>query len=249
MAGRGWRALKDIDLAVAKGGTKPVKLLLAPATSPTRCSTRCADRGGCCSTTRSTAGISTCSSANSRCATSMPLTARLHRDPLTVPREELLLSKLQIVELTANDQSDVYNLLFHNEVGDGDGRRGGPISASFIARCAPATGACGAPAAEHHPLAAEPGLLRSSRRSGRSWPAGWSRCGTVSTPSRRAGGGGCATRWATGSAGTPSPRKSGRRLAELARVDDAGLAMLVVNAYREARYRCWPNSTGRPLSS
>jgi hypothetical protein len=59
----------------------------------------------------------------------IPMTARLGREPLTVPREELLLSKLQIVELTANDQADIYNLLFHNDVGDGqDG-----ISAPFIA--------------------------------------------------------------------------------------------------------------------
>jgi hypothetical protein len=35
----------------------------------------------------------------------IPLTARLDRAPLTVPPEELLLSKLQIVEATANDQS------------------------------------------------------------------------------------------------------------------------------------------------
>ncbi len=56
----------------------------------------------------------------------LPLTARLGRESLTVPKEELLLTKLQIVELTENDQSDIYNLLFHNEVGAG-------ISAAFIA--------------------------------------------------------------------------------------------------------------------
>jgi hypothetical protein len=59
----------------------------------------------------------------------IPMTARLNREPLTVPREELLLSKLQIVELTANDQADIYNLLFHNEVSDDPGG----ISASFVA--------------------------------------------------------------------------------------------------------------------
>ncbi|HET7015830.1 MAG TPA: hypothetical protein VFI65_18055 [Streptosporangiaceae bacterium] len=60
----------------------------------------------------------------------LPLTARLGRDPLTVPKEELLLSKLQIVELTENDQSDIHNLLFHNDVlvsGEGG------ISAAFVA--------------------------------------------------------------------------------------------------------------------
>jgi hypothetical protein len=42
----------------------------------------------------------------------LPLTSRLGREPLTVPKEELLLSKLQIFELTENDQGDIYNLLF-----------------------------------------------------------------------------------------------------------------------------------------
>jgi hypothetical protein len=74
----------------------------------------------------------------------LPLTARLRREPLTVPKEELLLSKLQIVELTENDQGDIYNVLFHNEVssgGDAGGRDAGggdangqsAISAAFIA--------------------------------------------------------------------------------------------------------------------
>jgi hypothetical protein len=43
----------------------------------------------------------------------IPLTGRLDRAPLTVPPEELLLSKLQIVESTANDQSDLYGMLLH----------------------------------------------------------------------------------------------------------------------------------------
>jgi hypothetical protein len=60
----------------------------------------------------------------------IPLTDRLDRDPLTVPREELLLTKLQIVELTGNDQGDIYNLLFHHDVGDG---AGAPIDTAFIA--------------------------------------------------------------------------------------------------------------------
>ncbi|HEY3904264.1 MAG TPA: hypothetical protein VGM14_10210 [Streptosporangiaceae bacterium] len=61
----------------------------------------------------------------------LPLTSRLGREPLTVPKEELLLSKLQIVELTENDQGDIYNLLFHNEVVSDNGGTG--ISAAFIA--------------------------------------------------------------------------------------------------------------------
>jgi hypothetical protein len=60
----------------------------------------------------------------------LPLTRRLDREPLTVPKEELLLSKLQIVELTSNDQSDIYNLLFHNDVSVNGGSA---LDAGFIA--------------------------------------------------------------------------------------------------------------------
>jgi hypothetical protein len=60
----------------------------------------------------------------------IPLTGRLDREPLTVPREELLLSKLQIVELTENDQNDIYNLLLHHDVGE-NGDAG--ISSAFVA--------------------------------------------------------------------------------------------------------------------
>jgi hypothetical protein len=68
----------------------------------------------------------------------IPLTQRLGREPLTVPKEELLLSKLQIIELTENDQGDIYNMLFHNDVATTDDMQapgpGGPaISASFVA--------------------------------------------------------------------------------------------------------------------
>jgi hypothetical protein len=63
----------------------------------------------------------------------LPLTSRLGREPLTVPKEELLLSKLQIFELTENDQDDIYNLLFHNKVTGPDEGSAAGISAPFIA--------------------------------------------------------------------------------------------------------------------
>jgi hypothetical protein len=64
----------------------------------------------------------------------LPLTARLDTEPVTIPREELLLSKLQIVKLTENDQSDLYNLLFHHDVRVDGAANGVPsISAPFIA--------------------------------------------------------------------------------------------------------------------
>jgi hypothetical protein len=62
----------------------------------------------------------------------IPLTARLDRAPLTVPPEELLLSKLQIVEATANDQSDLYSMLVQYEVG-ADASSEACLDASFVA--------------------------------------------------------------------------------------------------------------------
>ena len=46
------------------------------------------------------------------------LASRLDRDPYTVPLAELLLTKLQIVELTARDQGDLYTLCYHHPVVD-----------------------------------------------------------------------------------------------------------------------------------
>ena len=50
----------------------------------------------------------------------IPIADRLDRDPFTVPLAELLLTKLQIVELNERDERDVYNLCFHHEIADGE---------------------------------------------------------------------------------------------------------------------------------
>jgi hypothetical protein len=124
------RRAKDIDLAAAKGASKRAARLMVQAGyaademfNALRGSRRLlfADPGNGRHLDVFIGEFSMCHD--------IPMTARLGREPLTVPREELLLSKLQIVELTANDQADIYNLLFHNEVGD----EPGGISASFIA--------------------------------------------------------------------------------------------------------------------
>ncbi len=46
----------------------------------------------------------------------IPIAERLEREPLTVPLAELLLTKLQIVELNERDQRDIYNLCYHHEI-------------------------------------------------------------------------------------------------------------------------------------
>jgi hypothetical protein len=50
----------------------------------------------------------------------LPLSGRLHLDPVTVPLAELLLSKSQIVELNRKDALDIASLLLYNELGDDD---------------------------------------------------------------------------------------------------------------------------------
>lgn len=61
----------------------------------------------------------------------VPIAERLEREPLTVPLAELVLTKLQIVELTERDQRDLYNLTFHHEVTDSTGA---DIEADYVAR-------------------------------------------------------------------------------------------------------------------
>jgi hypothetical protein len=60
----------------------------------------------------------------------IPITDRLDRDPLTVPLAELMLTKLQIVELTERDQRDIYNLTYHHPLSNGSGAG---IEADYIA--------------------------------------------------------------------------------------------------------------------
>src|ERR1700674_3369234 len=51
----------------------------------------------------------------------IPLMDRLDREPLTIPLAELLLTKLQIVQLNERDQRDIYSLCYHHQVSRGDG--------------------------------------------------------------------------------------------------------------------------------
>jgi hypothetical protein len=60
----------------------------------------------------------------------IPISDRLELEPLTVPLAELMLTKLQIVELTERDQRDIYNLAYHHELSDGDSKG---IELDFIA--------------------------------------------------------------------------------------------------------------------
>jgi hypothetical protein len=61
----------------------------------------------------------------------VPIAARLDVDPVTIPLAELLLTKLQVVELNEKDQRDILALLFHHDVGDEDGEL---VNGAHIAR-------------------------------------------------------------------------------------------------------------------
>lgn len=130
------RPVKDIDLAVPRGAGRPASRLLAEAGyagdemfNALHGSRRLLflDPGNGRHADVFVGEFSMCHE--------IPLTARLSRSPLTVPPEELLLSKLQIVEATANDQSDLYSILLQCPVGSGaDADLDGGFVAELCAR-------------------------------------------------------------------------------------------------------------------
>lgn len=61
---------------------------------------------------------------------SIPIAARLEKDPMTIPLAELVLTKLQIVQLTERDLRDIYSIAYHHQISTGDGSE---IEADFIA--------------------------------------------------------------------------------------------------------------------
>jgi hypothetical protein len=61
----------------------------------------------------------------------IPIAERLELEPLTVPLAELLLTKLQIVNLNEKDQRDILALVAAHEIADHDG---GAINADVVAR-------------------------------------------------------------------------------------------------------------------
>jgi hypothetical protein len=60
----------------------------------------------------------------------IPITERIALDPNTVPLAELLMTKLQIVQLNEKDLRDIVTILHHHEVAEHDG---GTINSAHIA--------------------------------------------------------------------------------------------------------------------
>jgi len=61
----------------------------------------------------------------------IPITNRITLDPMTLPLAELLLTKLQIVNLNEKDMRDVIAILHHHDVSDHDGDK---INAARVAQ-------------------------------------------------------------------------------------------------------------------
>ena len=123
------RRVKDIDLAAAKGSGRPaVKVMLrAGYVADEMFNALRGSRRLLFQDPANGRHVDVFIGEFSMCH-DIPLTARLDREPLTVPKEELLLSKLQIVKLTDNDQGDIHNLLFHNDLRADDGASNGGAS-------------------------------------------------------------------------------------------------------------------------
>jgi hypothetical protein len=60
----------------------------------------------------------------------VPITERIQLDPVTIPLAELLLTKLQVVNLNEKDQRDIIAILYHHSVGTSDQNS---INAGYIA--------------------------------------------------------------------------------------------------------------------
>ena len=136
----------------------------------------------------------------------LPLADRLEHDSPTLPLAELLLTKLQVVQLNAKDANDIIALLLDHDVGEGDDDT---VNAAYVARAA--GGGLGALA--HQPAGRSSARARRSRRAvcGRGagdacWTAS-SACGSAWSVSRRACAGARALASATPSAGTTSPTR------------------------------------------
>lgn len=61
----------------------------------------------------------------------VPITERIQLDALTIPLAELLLTKLQVVDLNEKDQRDIIAILYHHSVGISDENA---INAGYIAK-------------------------------------------------------------------------------------------------------------------
>ena len=138
----------------------------------------------------------------------IPITERIELHPTAVPLAELLLTKMQIVELNAKDQSDIVTMLYHHDVGDGDD---GMINANRVAElCAADWGLWRTTKMNTERTRQALAATASPRRCAPSPSRGWSGCGRRSRTRPSPAAGRCETASATRCAGTRSPKRSAR---------------------------------------
>jgi hypothetical protein len=114
------RTLKDIDLVVGRGDGKHVARLLAEGgyVGDEMFNALRGDRRQLFHDPVNARQLDVFVGAFSMCH-SLPIADRLDRDPYTVPLAELLMTKLQVVELNERDERDIYTLCYHHDVGIG----------------------------------------------------------------------------------------------------------------------------------
>jgi hypothetical protein len=61
----------------------------------------------------------------------IPITRRIELESLSIPLAELLLTKLQVVQLNEKDQRDIVAILYHHPVGDSDVET---VNAAYVAQ-------------------------------------------------------------------------------------------------------------------
>lgn len=112
------RALKDIDVVTKKGTGKPVAALLEELgyVGEEMFNALRGSRRQLFHDTVNERELDVFVGEFTMCH-SLPIAERLDRDTYTVPLAELLLTKLQIVELNERDERDIYTLCYHHDLG------------------------------------------------------------------------------------------------------------------------------------
>ena len=134
----------------------------------------------------------------------IPLEKRLSVDEDTVPLAELLLTKLQIIELNEKDVRDTVALLLEHDVTDDDaGVNAGHIAELCCGRLGPVAHDHARTSRRSATMSTTTSVDRGRRRRAAASTRSWS----GSRRSRSRARGGCARRSASGSAGISCPKR------------------------------------------
>src|SRR5436853_5486407 len=126
------RPIKDIDVATHRGArTAVTQVLIAAGYAPDRMFNALHGAGRLLFYDEANARKLDVFIGDFSMCHQIPIAARLEREPLPLPLAELLLTKLQIVQLTERDQRDIYSLTYHHPVIEADGPG---IEAGYIAQ-------------------------------------------------------------------------------------------------------------------